>query len=81
MEKFIHEAYVARLNQHLHSAHIVKTRCHRSQRKKEDPHVLNNEVANSNGDAAKVSNAKYSRKAVFLRWCYLFGWFSFGMSR
>ena len=48
MEKIIHEAYVARLNQHLHSAHIVKARCHRSQRKNEDaPHALNIEVANS----------------------------------
>ena len=65
VENYIHDVYVGRLSRHGDLTCIVQARCHRSQRKNEDPHSLKIEVVNSNGDA-KISKAKCSCKAGFV---------------
>ena len=65
VENYIHDVYVGRPSGHGDLACIVKARCHRSQRKNEDPHSSKIEVVNSNGDA-KISKAKCSCKAGFV---------------
>ena len=61
VENYIHDVYVGKQSRHGDLACIVQARCHRSQRKNEDPHSLAIEVVNSNGDS-KISNAKCSVK-------------------
>ena len=65
VENYIHDVYLGRPSGHGDLACIVQARCHRSQRKNEDPHSLKVEVVNSNGDA-KISKAKCSCKAGFV---------------
>ena len=62
VENYIHDVYVGKPSQHGDLACIVQARCHRSQRTNEDPHSLEIEVVNSNGDA-NISKAKCSCKA------------------
>ena len=62
VENYIHDVYVGKPSRHGDLACIVQARCHRSQRKNEDPHSLEIEVVNSNGDA-NISKAKCSCKA------------------
>ena len=63
LESYIHDVYVGRPSaDHADLPRIVQARCHRSQRKNEDPHSLKIEVVNSSRDA-KISKAKCSCKA------------------
>ena len=72
LENYVHDVYVCQLSE---SVSIVRARCHRSQRKNEDPHKLQIEVTDRNGEA-NISRAKCSCKAgfVFIILClFLFG--------
>ena len=59
VENYIHNVYVGRTSS---SVSTVKARCHRSQRKSEEPHTLQIRVLNDNGEA-NVSNPNCSCKA------------------
>ncbi len=62
VENDVHDVYVGRQSD---AVSIVRERCHPSQRKNEDPHTLQMQVVDSNGEA-KISSAKCSCKAGFV---------------
>lgn len=62
LENYVHDVYVCQLSE---SVSIVRACCHRCQRKNKDPHKVQIEVTDSNGEA-KISRAKCSCKTGFV---------------